>query len=145
MRQNRGFTLIELMITIAIIAILAAIALPSYSDYVRRGRLTEGLSTMSSQRVKMEQFFQDNRSYAGACAAGTVAPLPTTPSFTYACALSGAGVVPSTYTITATGTGTMLGFVYTMTEANVRTTTGLPAGWLGTGNACWVTKKDGSC
>ena len=84
MRHTRGFTLIELMFTVAIMAILAAIALPSYSDYVRRGRLTETLSAMAGMRVKMEQFFQDNRTYAGAGAAGTVAPCPPdTATFTY--------------------------------------------------------------
>ncbi len=145
MRQTRGFTLIELMITIAIIAILAAIALPSYSDYVRRGRLTEGLSTLSSQRVKMEQFFQDNRTYAGTCAAGTVAPPPVSVNFTYVCTPSAVGVVPSLYLITATGVGSVDGFIYTMDQGNARVTTGLPSGWVGTGNLCWVTKKDGSC
>lgn len=141
MRQSRGFTLIEVMITVAIIAILAAIALPSYSDYVRRGRLTEALSAMSSQRVKMEQFFQDNRVYTNACAANTVATLNNTANFNFGCTYP----TPGSYVVTGTGTGSMLGFVYTMTEANVRATTGLPTGWLGTGNACWVTKKDGSC
>ena len=145
MRRSTGFTLIELMITVAIVAILAAIAIPSYRDYILRGRLTEALSALSAQRVKMEQFFQDNRTYAGACAAGTVAPLPVTSNFVYACALSAVGVVPSTYTITATGAGSMASFVYTMDETNGKTTTTLPTGWTGAGATCWVTKRDGSC
>ncbi|HEV7619606.1 MAG TPA: prepilin-type N-terminal cleavage/methylation domain-containing protein, partial [Burkholderiaceae bacterium] len=62
-RQLRGFTLIELMTTIAIIAILAAIAIPSYGNYVRRGKVVEATSALADVRMKMEQYFQDNRTY----------------------------------------------------------------------------------
>jgi len=74
--SDHGFTLIELMITIAIIGILSAIALPAYNEYVIRGKIVEATATLAGHRVKMEQFFQDNRTYVGACAAGTVATTP---------------------------------------------------------------------
>ena len=66
-----GFTLIEVMIVVAIVAILAAVALPAYGDYVRRGQLPEAFSGMADLRVKLEQYYQDNRSYGtsgGNCA-----------------------------------------------------------------------------
>ena len=60
----RGFTLIELLVVIAIIGVLVAIAAPSYADYVRRGRIVEAVTRLSDQRVRMEQYFLDNRRYA---------------------------------------------------------------------------------
>jgi len=139
--RQAGFTLIEVMITVAIVGILAAVAIPSYSDYVRRGRITEAVTGLSDMRVKMEQYFQDNRSYANACTAGTVAPLPTaTAYFTYSCPTATA----SAYTVTATGAGSMAGFVYTIDQTNARATTGVPSGWTASAT-CWVMKKDGSC
>ena len=145
MRQLRGFTLIELMITVAIVAILAAIAIPSYTEYVMRGRISDAIATLGDQRIKMEQFYQDNRTYIGACGApGTsVAPLPAnTANFTYACPVLGL----LAYTVTATGVagGTMANFGYSINATGTKTTVSLPAGW--TVGACgWTLKKDGTC
>ena len=150
MRVQKGFTLIEVMITVAVIVILSALAIPSYTDYIRRARITEATAALASMRVKFEQFFQDNRTYAGACTvapAVSVAMLPVdTTNFTFACAPGTA----TDYAITATGiAGTsMAGFTYRMAMAPatgvVMSTTALPAGWT-TRTDCWVLKRDGSC
>lgn len=125
----RGFTLIEVMIVVAIVAILAGIALPSYQDYVRRGAVTEAVARLTDYRVKMEQFYLDNRNFGGAdCAIGTRTPdwsnFTATPHFTYACDLTNSG---QGYVITATGAaGMAMGHVYTQTQAltnNGRATT----------------------
>ena len=67
----RGFTLIEVMITVAVVAILAAVALPQYRDYVTRGRIPEATSRLATLQVQAEQYFQDNRTYVGAPACAT--------------------------------------------------------------------------
>lgn len=142
MRRHTGFTLIEVMIVVAIVAILSAIAIPAYAEYVLRSRITDGIVGLAGMRVKMEQYFQDNRSYAAtpaACTAGSIAPLPAANNFTFGCALAA-----STYVITATGTGPMSGFIYTLNQDNTRSTTGVGGGWSNT-SCGWVTKKDGSC
>ena len=139
-RRQRGFTLIEIMVVVGMVAILAAIALPNYSEYVKRGQIVDGLVPLADMGGKLEQYFQDNRTFVGACATGTVAPMPvTTARFVYSCNLAA-----STYTVTATGQGGMAGFVFTLNQNGARSTTGTAPGWTA-GTNCWSARKDGSC
>ncbi|TMI04501.1 MAG: prepilin-type N-terminal cleavage/methylation domain-containing protein [Betaproteobacteria bacterium] len=144
MRSATGFTLIEVMITVAIIAILAAVAIPSYTDYITRSKIQEATSALLAQRTKMEQFFQDQRTYFGACAANTVAPLPAgLKYFTVGCS----NLSSTTYTVTATGVaGTdMALFSFTIDQGNNRVTTGQPPSWTPPATNCWVMRKNGTC
>lgn len=138
-RRNLGFTLIELMITVAIVGILSAIALPSYRDYVTRGRLTEAFSALSTVQPNAEQFWSNTRSFASFDTLSNVFP-QATPNFTYA--LSGA--TASGYTVTATGIGKVAGFIYTIDQTGARATTAVPTGWTSS-TSCWVDHRDGQC
>ncbi len=145
MTNARGFTLIEMMITVAIVSILATIAYPSYANYLQRARLAEARSQLMDTRAKLEQYYQDNRQYTNADATGfpcnSTVLNTNTKYFTYTCALAA-----STFTITATGKAAegMGDFVFTITQDGTRATAGVPAGWSNPG-ACWVMRKDGSC
>jgi type IV pilus assembly protein PilE len=144
-RTAAGFTLIELMITVAIVAILASVGYPAYTDYLRRGQLPEATAALSDYRVKMEQYFQDYKNYGttngGSCANGTNAPgwntfVPANAKFfTYGCVTSVTG-----YTVTATGAaGRAVGHVYTVNESNQQRTTQFK-GQTVTGKNCWLVK-----
>lgn len=147
MRRHAGFSLIELMIAVVVMGILAAVAYPAYTDYIRRGKLAEAMSILADTRTKMEQYFLDNRTYVNSDAANM--PCNATvlnasaKHFGFACSNLGAG----TYTVTATGAAGqgMVGFTYTIDQANVRTTaiTGV-SGWNASVN-CWVRNKGGVC
>jgi type IV pilus assembly protein PilE len=150
--RTRGFTLIEVMITVAVVAILAAVALPSYSEYVTRSKIIEATSSLTDLRVRMEQYFLDNRQYPASCVAPAAGAAPAgkiylpagSKHFAVTCALTA-----TTYTVTATGDAAqgMGGFVYTIDQANNRRTIGLPSGWSGAGpsSTCWINRKNGGC
>ncbi|MEO8134836.1 MAG: type IV pilin protein [Betaproteobacteria bacterium] len=136
-RRVSGFTLIELMIAVAIIAILAAIALPAYTEYITRGRIPEATTGLAVKRVRMEQFFQDNRTYAGAPDCNN----DVGKYFTFSCSVAGTATL---YTLQAVGTGPMTLFSFTVDQAGTQSTPNLPAGWTyPSPNTCWATKKDG--
>lgn len=63
MRTQKGFTLVELMVTIAVLAILAAIAYPSYTDYIRKGRLEDARATILDNKKLMERYYGAARTF----------------------------------------------------------------------------------
>src|SRR6266581_3602691 len=114
MQRPTGFTLIELMVTVAVVAILAGVALPSYTSYIVRGKITEATSNLLAMRTKMEQYFQDNRMYVSPgggvlapCAPGSSVPLPVLPHFNVTCPT----LTATTYVIRADGGVDALGKV----------------------------------
>ncbi|CAN0415238.1 unnamed protein product [Phaeothamnion confervicola] len=141
MKKPGGFTLIELLIAVAIVGILAAVALPAYNQYIVRGKLGEAYANLLAIRTQSEQWYQDNRSYAGMPCSTTNAKY-----FTYACS----NLSPTTYTVTATGIagGDLAGFAFTIDQSNARATTitGAAAtkGWVGNAS-CWIVRKNGAC
>jgi len=147
MRSTRGFTIIEVMIVVAIISILAAVALPAYNDYVIRSKFQEASTNLSQMRVRMEQYYQDNRDFtAGPCApAGGI----QVKYFDFSCQGTPNA---TTYTLQAVGkAGTDLeGLTFTINQANTRAsavTSGSKIAQRGyTGSTtCWITKKGGIC
>lgn len=135
----RGFTLIEVMIVVAIVAILAAIALPSYSEYIKRGQIVEGITPLADMGAKMEQFYQDNRTYVGACDSRIAAKPGDTARFGYEC-----DERKSSYSVKAIGKGAMNDFAFALTHEGNRFTSRTPSGWTA-GSGCWSARKDGSC
>ena len=135
---QKGFTLIELMIVVAIIGILAAIAMPQYSNYIKRGKAAEATSNLANLRIKMEQCFQDNRDYSTCTGFCTT----TAGNFTYACSPA---PTATTYTIVATGV-TARGMPSTDFSFSVDQNNAKTSNFDGTaGTICWLTKKGGSC
>lgn len=106
--NQKGFTLIELMIVVAIIGILAAVAIPAYQDYTIRARVTEGLNLASSAKLAVsETAITNNALPATQAATGYTTPLATDNVTSIAVADDGTALITITYTAAA-GNGTIV-------------------------------------
>jgi type IV pilus assembly protein PilE len=130
MKESRGFTLIEVMIVVAILGILAGIALPSYNQYIQRTHRTEGAAALTEYNSKMAHYYLDNNNYgvAGDCPLA----LPATRYMTITCAVA----TSQTYTATATGTGDIATTTFTIDQADAKVTTAFPGRTAA--SSCWL-------
>jgi type IV pilus assembly protein PilE len=143
LRMSAGFTLIELMIVVVIIAILASIALPSYQNYIVRSKLVEGQATLGETRIKMEQYYQDNRKYGTGGTCGLT--MPTSKYFSITCVSSNSD---QEFALTASalanqGLGAAGDYQYTVNHQNTKGTLEFKnvAYAAGTKN-CWLYRGD---
>ncbi len=144
------------MITVAIIAILAAIAYPNYRDYVIRGQLASATNLLSSLRANMERFYQDNRTYQTVTGTTTfTSPCLATDgsltsgNFTASCSTGLGSLSQNAYEIQATGkTGSIVaGFTFTIDQQGNETSSVVspgPTAWIISCPATWFTKA-GQC
>ena len=136
--RTRGFTLIEVMVVVAIVGILASVALPAYTDYVVRSKVPEATNHLAVLQNQMDSYILDHQKYStGAVACKSDAD--TSKYFVFSCASAS----DSAYVLQAVGVGSMAGFRYTV-DQNYNKATEVPAGWTAS-STCWVTKKDGTC
>lgn len=101
-KVQQGFTLIELMIVVAIIGILAAIAIPAYQDYTIRSQVSEALSLASGSKVAVAEFFQNNGELPDTnLEAGVPAAATITGNYVSQVAVTAGGVIQATFSSTA--------------------------------------------
>jgi type IV pilus assembly protein PilE len=140
-KQGAGFSLIELLIVVAIVGILAAVGVPMYTDHIVRGKIAQATELLSEAKVRMEQVYNSNRSYA---TSGT-----TCPDFSDAFSDSSFSIAVSncpetdgspTYTLTATGLSSkgMNGYTYSIDQSGTKTS---KTPTVAASVSCWLMSK----
>ena len=145
--KQRGFTLIELMIAVVIVGVLAAVALPSYTEYMNRGKRADAQTQLMAAKLWMERNYSANLRYDNTTTAGT-APAgfsaqpftksPTEGSTNYTISLT--AVARNSYTLTATRTGSMSNDAcgnFTLDNNDTRDIANKPSGSTKTVADCW--------
>jgi type IV pilus assembly protein PilE len=126
-RYTTGFTLIELMVAVAVVAILSSIAMAAYGNYVLSSKLSESFAMLGDYRLKMEQYKQDNRVYyldplnTNTCG---VTPPSTNKYFSFDCIIAASG---AQFTATASnqagvGMGSAANYSFSIDQAGTQNT-----------------------
>jgi len=110
-KVQQGFTLIELMIVVAIVGILAAIAIPAYQDYTVRAEVSEGLSLVDAPKTAVEDTYQSTGNPPTTNASAGYAGLSTATSYVTAIAIGASSIITVTY---SGNTGPMSGVILSM-------------------------------
>lgn len=137
-----GFSLVELMIVLAIGAIIAAFAVPAYRDHMLRARIPQATSTLTALAMRLEQYYQDNHVYGNNT--GCSIAMPDDEFFTFKCVAQNGG---QSFLLTATGAsgGAMSEFIFTLDQNGNAKTTQLPSAWGKTPADCWIAKRGTTC
>jgi type IV pilus assembly protein PilE len=144
-RHDSGFSLIELMVVVAIVGILTAIAIPAYGGYVMRSRLVEAFSGLGAAQTSVEDYWSNSHTYVGFDTVDATHPRrlpPDSANFTFS--LDSSVTSDSAYTVLATGHGPVDGFVFTIDQNGKRATRAAPIGY-GTSTTCWIDRKGSQC
>ena len=136
-RAPRGFTLTELMIVVAIVTLLATIALPAFTDHIRKGRRADAAAFLSDIVARQQQFLLDRRAYATSitdspAAGGLGLTIPSNVSAHYSLSMVTVNDPPPSFTLTATPQGAQSSEpcgTLTITNAGVKTASGTGSCW----------------
>lgn len=138
--KNNGFTLIELLIVIVVVGILAAIAVPTYTQYMQRGHNTEAKAALTAWAAAMYSEFMNTRQFA------CISPPANTDFFRYQCTV-GNQTHNQNYTLSATSTARVDSkrtISFSIDSANNRQTS-ITSGSTSATSPCWLTDLDSIC
>ncbi len=128
-KRSTGFTLIEIMIAMAVLGVIAAIAIPAYRGYLATSRETEGWNNLNTLAIAEEEFFLENSTYFVGTDTATLVTssgglwnpaetVETDRAFVYTVAAGTTGAATSSYSATATGKGDKVPVTTVLTKGN---------------------------